>query len=365
MQVGISSAQNCTRARKFPVLFQAVHSIDLRSDTVTRPTTGMLEAMVRAKVGDDVYGEDPTVRALEARMAEATGKEAALFVSSGTMGNQLAFACLARPGEEVLVGRDAHPLHYESGAACAMSGLQLSSIGDDGFFTEEDIEAALRPLAYYAPRTAAIALENTHNRMGGRVWSEAQFFRSCAAARTRGLGVHLDGARLWNAVVASGLSLATWCAPCDTVSLCFSKGLGAPVGSVLVGSAALIHEARRLRKRWGGGTRQAGYMAACALYAFEHHQARIHEDHTRASTLAEHLQSAPGVQVVLPETNIVVAKMPEGVNAEALSRRCAAEGLLFNALSSSHIRLVTHMDVPASALPRAVDVFMSALRGGS
>ncbi len=334
---------------------------DLRSDTVTRPTQAMLQAMIAARVGDDVYGEDPTVNALEERLADATGKEAALFVSSGTMGNQLAFACHARPGEEILVGLDAHPLHYESGAASALSGLQLNAIGQGGFFTAADIDGALRPPAYYAPRTAAVSLENTHNRLGGLVWPHAQFVASCTHAHTRGLAVHLDGARLWNAVVASGVPLRDWCAPCDTVSLCFSKGLGAPVGSVLVGSAVLITEARRLRKRWGGGTRQAGHMAACALYAFKHHQSRLADDHACARTLAEAIGALPGCRVVPPQSNILVAELPSGVDAEAFAGRCNAEGLLFNAMSRRAVRLVTHLDVQHDDIVHAAGIFARTL----
>ncbi len=338
-----------------------VRIIDLRSDTVTKPTPGMLQAMMQAQVGDDVYGEDPTVLALEARIAEATGKEAALFVSSGTMGNQLAFACHARPGDEILVGRDAHPLHYESGAASALSGLQLNAIGEGGFFKADHIDAALRPAAYYAPRTAAVSFENTHNRLGGLVWPQAQFVASCTHAQSRGLAVHLDGARLWNAVAASGVSLRDWCAPCDTVSLCFSKGLGAPMGSVLVGTADLITEARRLRKRWGGGTRQAGYMASCALYSFEHHQARLQEDHQHARQLGQALAQIRGCQIVLPQTNILVVELASGVSAQGVATACAAKGLLVNAMSSSLIRLVTHLNVTRDDMVHAAYVFSAVM----
>lgn len=316
----------------------------------------MLQAMCGAQVGDDVYGEDPTVRALEDAVAELSGKPAALFVSSGTMGNQLAFACLGRPGDEILVGQDAHPLHYESGAASALSGLQLSVIGNNGFFGTEDLLQALRPSTYYAPRTVAVSMENTHNRRGGLVWDYAQFQSACAASKNAGLAVHLDGARLWNASVASSISVRDWCSHVDTASLCFSKGLGAPVGSALVASTGLIEEARRLRKRWGGGMRQSGFLAAAALYALSHHRERMSIDHEHAARLAAALAAHQGVRVVSPQTNIVVAALPPAVDANILAANCAARGLRLHAMSDTHIRLVTHLDVATDDIDYAVQV---------
>ena len=261
--------------------------IDLRSDTVTRPTPPMREAMMRATVGDDVFGDDPTVIALEEEVARITGKEAALFVTSGTMGNQLAIATQTRPGDDVIVGEGAHPVYYEGGAAAALSGVQFSVAGRGGFFTPEELEAVVHPRVHWAPRTSLVSIENTHNRSGGRVWPAAEARAVAERARSLGFATHLDGARIWNASVASRVDVATLCAPFDTVSVCFSKGLGAPVGSAFCGPRKLVVEARRMRKRWGGAMRQSGILAAAALYALAHHRARLAEDHANARLLAE------------------------------------------------------------------------------
>ncbi len=263
--------------------------IDLRSDTVTRPTPAMREAMMRAEVGDDVYGDDPTVIALEHEIARITGKEAALFVTSGTMGNQLAIATQTRPGDDVVVGEGAHLVFNEAGAAAALSGVQFSVAGRGGFFDPDDLEAVVHPRAHWAPRTAIVAIENTHNRSGGRVWPPAEARAVAEEAHALGCAAHLDGARPWTASVACDVDASTLCAPFDTVSVCFSKGLGAPVGSAFCGSQKVVSEARRLRKQWGGGMRQAGFLAAAALYALAHHRARLSEDHANASLLAERM----------------------------------------------------------------------------
>jgi threonine aldolase len=247
--------------------------IDLRSDTVTRPTSAMRAAMAQAEVGDDVYGDDPTARALEEEVARIVGKEAALFVPSGTMGNQLAIATQTRPGDEVVVGEGAHPVHFEGAAGAALSGVQFAAAGRGGFFSADELEASCRPRAYWAPRTSLVAIENTHNRAGGRVWPVEQARGVAERARALGLAIHLDGARVWNASVALGIEVSVLCAPFDTVSVCFSKGLGAPVGSAFCSSRRLVEEARRLRKRWGGAMRQVGVIAAGALYALTHHGA--------------------------------------------------------------------------------------------
>src|SRR5579864_5883643 len=254
----------------------------------------MRDAMARAEVGDDVFGDDPTARALEEEVASITGKAAALFVPSGTMGNQLAIATQTRPGDEVIVGEGAHPVLYEGGAGAALSGVQFAIAGRGGLFTPEELESAVQPPAYWSPRTALVAIENTHNRAGGRVWPTAQARAVAERARALGFATHLDGARIWNASIATGLDVATLCAPFDTVSVCFSKGLGAPVGSALCGTRAIVQEARRLRKRWGGGMRQAGILAAGALYALRHHRERLPEDHRHARELAHQLSSAAG-----------------------------------------------------------------------
>jgi threonine aldolase len=242
-------------------------TVDLRSDTLTRPTEAMRRAMASADVGDDVYGEDPSAAALEARSAELLGKEAALFVPSGTMANQIALLLHCRPGDEVVVGRGAHLFYYEGGAGGAWAGVQFLEVGTTGLFTAEDVRAAVKPLAYWLPRTRAVAVENTHNRSGGRVFPEADFAAIAEAARSKGLALHVDGARIWNAAVATGKTPAELTKHADTVSACFSKGLGAPVGSVIAGTGAHIDEARRFRRMLGGAMRQVGVLCAAATYA--------------------------------------------------------------------------------------------------
>ena len=260
--------------------------IDLRSDTVTKPTPAMREAMARAEVGDDVFGDDPTVKALESRTAELLGKEAALFVPSGTMANQLAIRSHTEPGDEILVEANAHIYYYEGGAPAAMSGVMCRCInGQRGIFTGADVEASLRPADQHFPRTRLVCLENTHNRGGGKIWSIGQVQEVAAGVRKHGLQLHLDGARLWNASVAAGIPERDYATYFDTISVCFSKGLGAPVGSALVGPKAFIERARRFRKMFGGGMRQAGIIAAGALFALDNHRARLAEDHANAKAL--------------------------------------------------------------------------------
>src|SRR5579863_283762 len=281
--------------------------IDLRSDTVTRPTPAMRAAMGGAVVGDDVFGDDPTARRLEEEIAGITGKPAALFVTSGTMGNQLAIATQTRPGDAVIVGEGAHPIHYEGAAGAALSGVQFGVAGRGGLFTPDEMQAACEPSSYWAPRTSLVAIENTHNRAGGRVWPVAQARAVAARARELGHATHLDGARIWNASAALGIDVSTLSAPFDTVSVCFSKGLGAPVGSAFCASRSLVEEARRVRKRWGGGMRQAGILAAAALHALAHHRARLADDQANARALAERLTGVSGIHVetAAVETNIV------------------------------------------------------------
>jgi threonine aldolase len=326
------------------------HPIDLRSDTVTRPTPGMREAMARAEVGDDVYGEDPSVRALEERVAALAGKEAALFVPSGTMGNQLAIACHTRRGDEVVIGEGAHCAWFESGAAAALSGVQFAVAGKGGLYDADSMDAAVKPLAYHLPRTSLVALENTHNRAGGRVFPQAEVVRIAERARAKKLAVHVDGARIWNASAATGLSVAELLAPADTSSVCFSKGLGAPVGSALVGPKPLIIEAHRLRKMWGGGMRQAGVLAAAALYALEHHRARLADDHQNAQAFAEALAGAKGLTVDRAgvETNIVNVDLDGPADAVVAAAR--ARGVLVNAIGPRRLRAVMHLDVDERAV---------------
>ena len=320
---------------------------DLRSDTVTRPSRAMREAMANAEVGDDVYGEDPSVIELEARTAELVGKERALFVPSGTMANQLALLTLTRPGDEVVIGEGAHCAWYESGAAAAWSGVQFAVAGKGGLFDAPDVEAALKPAFYYHPRSSLVAVENTHNRAGGRVFSQAAVERIALVAKKHGLSLHLDGARLWNAAVASDLSERELARPFDTVSVCFSKGLGAPVGSAICGGRELLDRTHRLRKMLGGGMRQAGILAAAALYALEHNRGRLADDHRAARAVAEIVSRARGARVDLSlvETNIVNVEL-EQADAPAVMDAARASGVLIGASGPKTLRAVTHLDIP-------------------
>jgi threonine aldolase len=321
----------------------------------------MREAMARAEVGDDVYGEDPTVARLEERVASLTGKEAALFVASGTMGNQVSLLSHTKRGDEVIIGEGAHCAFYESGAAAAWSGIQFIVAGQGGLFTAAEAEAVMKPPEYYHPRTSLIVVENTHNRAGGRVFDHHDVLEIAAAARRASLGLHLDGARIWNASVASKLPIAELCAPFDSVSVCFSKGLGAPVGSAVCGSRDFMGGARRYRKMLGGGMRQAGILAAAALYAIEHHLGRIEEDHAAARTLAAALREVHPDGVTEPETNIVNIDT-KSVPAARLVEAAARRGVLVGASGSHRVRAVTHLDVLAADVPLAARALADALQ---
>lgn len=335
-------------------------TIDLRSDTVTRPTPAMREAIARAEVGDDVYGEDPSVAALEARVAALTGKARALFVSSGTMANQLALLAHCRRGDDVFVSEGAHCAWYESGAAAALAGVQCVTVGQGALFSPEALVAAVKPTAYYTPRARLVALENTHNRGGGRVLDQAQVEAVAETARGLGLALHLDGARLFNAAVASGARVATLAAPFDTVSVCLSKGLGAPVGSLLCGPEALITEAHRYRKMLGGGMRQSGLLAAAGSFALEHHVARLAVDHAHARELAAGLGALAGLTVETPETNIVMVDLP-APTASQVVERAKEQGVLISAFGPARLRLVTHLDVDAAGVAQALGVLRAVL----
>jgi threonine aldolase len=342
--------------------------IDLRSDTVTRPTPAMREAMARAEVGDDVYGEDPTVRALEELVAGLTGKEAALFVPSGTMGNQLALLTSTRRGDEVVCGEGAHLSWFESGAGAALSGVQFAVAGQGGLFGVAEMEAAVKPRAYYYPRTSLVAVENTHNRSGGRVFPQADARAIVKRARELDLRAHLDGARIWNACAATGASLAELAAPFDTVSVCFSKGLGAPVGSALCATRAQIEEAHRFRKMLGAGMRQAGILAAGALYAVQNHRARLADDHEHAKLFAKELRALmtiAGVTVQDPETNIVNIDLSADAAQKAIVL-AKERGVLVGPILPTRLRAVFHLDVGradalegARALARAITTSMT------
>ncbi|MEM9693502.1 MAG: threonine aldolase family protein [Myxococcota bacterium] len=334
---------------------------DLRSDTVTRPTPGMRRAMAETAVGDDVYGEDPTVSALQDRVASLLGKEAALFMPSGTMANQVALLCQTRPGDEVIVGRGAHCAFYESGAGGAFAGVQFEQT--PGPLVEpEQVEDALKPRAYYCPRTSLLALENTHNRGGGIAVAPRALARVAEVARRHELAVHLDGARLWNASVALDVRPAALAEPFDTVSVCFSKGLGAPVGSMLCGTRALIDEALRYRKMLGGGMRQVGILAAAASYALDHHFERLALDHEAARRLGTRLAAMDGVSVLPVSTNIVLADVAS--SAARVQEQAEARGVRLSAFGPKQVRMVTHLDVVGDGfdegMGRCVDAFAAA-----
>ena len=324
--------------------------VDLRSDTVTRPTPAMREAIARAEVGDDVFGDDPTVNALQERVAALFGKEAALFVSSGTQGNLCALMSHCQRGDEVLVGQLAHSYRYEGGGAAVLGSVQPQPLPQqgDGTLRLEDIAAAIKPDDEHFARTRLLALENTWN---GKVLAQAYLDAASDLAHARGLATHLDGARLFNAIVASGAEPARLVRGFDSVSVCFSKGLGAPVGSVLVGPREFIARARRVRKALGGGLRQAGLLAAAALYALDHHVERLAEDHALAKRLADGLASIPGITVTAPDTNIVFAEVAGG-RAEALLAHLKQHGVLATGLIG--LRFVTHLDVDAAGVDRAI-----------
>lgn len=334
--------------------------IDLRSDTVTKPSTAMREAMARAEVGDDVYGEDPTIDLLERRAAEITGKAAALFVPSGTMSNQIALLCHTRRGDEVLIGEGAHCAYYESGAGAAWSGVQFETAGKGGLFDADELRDVIKPIRDYHPRPSVVAIENTHNRAGGRVFPQADVIAIASVARAHDLALHLDGARIWNASIATGKPVAELCEPFDTVSVCFSKGLGAPVGSALCGDEQTIRAARRFRKMLGGGMRQAGLLAAAALYALEHNRERLIEDHHAARVIAEALREIATVHVPVVETNIINVDLP--IAAELVVARAKAKGVLVSASAPKRIRVVTHLDLPANQVGDATARLSSAIR---
>ncbi|MBW8765593.1 MAG: low specificity L-threonine aldolase [Geodermatophilales bacterium] len=334
----------------------AADLIDLRSDTVTKPTPAMRRAMAEAEVGDDVYGEDPTVDALEERVAGLFGHEAALFVPSGTMGNQIGMRLVAEPGQEVLCDADAHVVTYEMGAAAAIFGISTRTVVSSGGRLEASaLIDQVRPKGnWHLTPTAAIAVENTHNRGGGLVQPLDELQKLWDWSRDAGVAVHLDGARIWNAHIASGVGLATYGRLADTASVCFSKGLGTPVGSVLVSSAERIATARLWRKRLGGGMRQVGVLAAAALYALDHHLDRLAEDHEHAQLLAKRL----GVDPSTVQTNMVVL---DDVAAPVIAEAAKAQGVLVSQVSARRIRMVLHLDVDRASADRAADVLSELL----
>ena len=323
--------------------------IDLRSDTVTRPTPAMLAAMTAAPVGDDVFGEDPTVNELEARLADLLGMEAALFVPTGTMANQIAVRVHCRPGDELLIEETSHVYVWEAGGPAALSGVTCRTVpGDRGLLDVARLDGKVRPDDMHYARTRLVCLENTHNRGGGTVYPLETVRAVSAWAKANGLAMHLDGARLWNAVTATGVAAREWARHFDTVAVCFSKGLGAPVGSALAGPRNLMAHARRVRKLFGGGMRQAGVLAAACLYALDHHVERLAEDHVNAQLLAAAVAAVPGLTLVPAqvETNLVWFEVDARLGtARAVADRLKGQGVLVAALGQQTIRAVTHLDV--------------------
>jgi len=330
-------------------------TIDLRSDTVTKPTAGMRAAMLDAEVGDDVYGEDPTVAALQRRLADDLGFEAGLFVPSGTQSNLLALFAHCERGDEYLVGAEAHTFKHEGGGAAVLGSIQPQPIeqDEDGSLPLERIEAAIKPLDPHYARTRVLALENTWH---GRALPVEYLSAAGELARRHGLGVHLDGARLFNAALASRVHPRAVCAPFDTVSVCLSKGLGAPVGSVLLGSGELIAKATRWRKVTGGGWRQAGILAAAGLYALDRHVTRLADDHRRAATLAGHLRGIDGLHLLGQYTNMVFVEVPPS-RLQALDAHLQAAGIRIGAGYDPVLRLVTHLDVDDDGIARTAEAF--------
>ncbi len=341
-------------------------AIDLRSDTVTRPTDAMRAAMAHAEVGDDQYGEDPSTNRLQARVAEMLGKEAALWLPSGTMANQVALRTMTRPGDEVVASRESHAAWHEAGGAAANAGVQIHEIGHGGVFTAEELRAATKPRNFAIfPTTTLVQVENTHNRAGGIVVPQQEVLRICAVARELKLACFLDGARLWNASAACGIALDTLAAPFDLVAVAFSKGLGAPGGSMLAGAKDMIAVADRHRRRMGGAMRQNGIFSAAALHALDHHLARLPEDHANAYAFAQRLLSGAPVQLDMAtvQTNIVVFHLPASVtlDAPALSAQARARGVLVNAFGPRTVRAVTHLDVDRAQCEKAADVLTELL----
>ncbi len=339
--------------------------IDLRSDTVTKPTQEMRDAMAAATVGDDVYLEDPTINRLQERAAEIFGREAALFVPSGTMGNQIAIHLHTRPGREVITEVKGHIFNYEMAGMAAISGVLARPVaGVDGILTWESISEAIQPGIYYRAQTGLITLENTHNMGGGTVYTAEEVNDICRRARELEIPVHMDGARIFNAAAALNSDVAALTRSCDSVMFCLSKGLGAPVGSILAGSKTFIERARSVRKMLGGGMRQAGVLAAAGLIALEKMPGRLHEDHKHALILAEHLSKIPGIEIH-PErirTNIVIVEIEKtGYDSSTLSAMLKAKGLLVGTVDGKTLRLLTHLDVSVEQIHAAVGIFNQVL----
>jgi threonine aldolase len=335
-------------------------SIDLRSDTVTRPTSEMRAEMTRAISGDDVFAEDPEINALQEKCAEMFSMEAGLYCPSGTMTNQIAISVHTSPGDEVICSSYSHIYHYEGAGIARLSGASVKLLeGDRGMFTSVDVEAAINPNDSHYARTSLVCLEDTCNKGGGSIWDIEEIKKVSKAARSAGLAVHLDGARLWNAIVARGVhrdsaSLSSYASNFDSISLCLSEGLGCPVGSVLLGSKSFIAEAHRVRKVLGGGMRQAGIVASAGTYAIEHHLDRLAEDHSRALALGEAALQHPSVKSHAPiDTNIVIIELEDGVDAAGQVEVWAKKGIKCFPFSRTSIRFVTHLDITDAEVEEA------------
>lgn len=339
--------------------------IDLRSDTVTKPSPDMRKAMAEAEVGDDVYGEDPTVNALQEKVAHLLEKEAALFVPSGTMANQLAIKAHTQPGDEVIIEESSHPYNFESGAGAALSGVQFQCLrGSRGILDASQIEESIRPPDHHFAVTRLICLENSHNRGGGSVYPVEKMADVHRLAKSRALSVHLDGARLWNASVATGIKTQEYARWADSVSVCLSKGLGAPIGSLVAGSKGFIDRVHRFRKMFGGGMRQVGIIAAAGIYALDHNLERLREDHQNAKRLAVGLKEFKGISIDPKhvETNIVIFDVANtGMTAAQVSEAMKKEGVLIHAFGKTQVRLVTHLDVTAEETEKALKAFKKVL----
>ena len=336
--------------------------IDLRSDTVTKPTAAMRRAMADAEVGDDERDGDPTMMRLERRVAEMLGKEAALFFPSGVMANQAGVHVLSTPATEILLDADAHIIHWEVAGAAALSGVQIRPVTPTGaVMRADDLRRAIRPASRYAPAPSLVCVENTHNGAGGMITPLEELRAIQEVAREHGLPVHMDGARLWNASIASGTSLAEFAACADTVMVAFSKGLGAPIGAALAGTRQAMERAWTARKLFGGALRQSGILAAAALHGLDHHLDRLAEDHANARRLAERVDGAGGARVVPPDTNIVMIDLAEGRSADAICDAASREDVLISSWTPTRIRCVTHLDVSTANVDRASEVIARLL----
>jgi threonine aldolase len=339
--------------------------IDLRSDTVTRPSPAMRRAMAEAPVGDDQYGDDPSVNLLQERVAALLGKEAALFVPSGTMANQIGLKLLTHPGDDVILGHETHMVWHESGAGAANAGVQFTAIGTEGLFNAGEFRAAIKPAGHMMfPPTTLVVIENTHNRCGGLVFPQSDASAICEEARALGIRTYLDGARLFNAAAASGRTVADLSAPFEVVSVALSKGLGCPVGSLVAGSKSDIARAARLRRMFGGAMRQAGILAAAGLYALEHNIARLSEDHTNARIIAECFARVRRVRLDLAtvQSNIVIFHMDEGApDAATIAARAKQAGVLVSVFGARKLRVVTHLDVSRDDCVQAAGILVKVI----